>query len=227
MPGGANTRYPWTRCQRPPAHVDAVTPDVALRSRLGMLVRRLPARQRAVVTLRVQGDLPFKEIARWRASADSAKVSFYACREPAARMVGWIMTWPPWTCRRLRSRLVDLAAGTLEASARPQVVAHLARCRDCAATATALREVPALLRDDGRHARRRLLARPARRDHAAGARPPTPAAHSPRGQAAPRMLPDAFRRPVLWVPALAAAAIAGIALVLRAPAPEPVEPHCR
>ena len=39
------------------------------------------------------------------------------------------------------------------------------------------------------------------------------------------MLPDAFRRPVLWAPALAAAAIAGIALVLRAPAPEPVEPH--
>ena len=30
---------------------------------------------------------------------------------------------------------------------------------------------------------------------------------------------------MLWAPALAAAAIAGIALVLRAPAPEPVEPH--
>ena len=135
------------------------------------------------------------------------------------------MTWPPWTCRRLRPRLVDLAAGTLEASARPQVVAHLARCRDCAATATALREVPALLRDDGDTPREDFWL--AQRD-AIMRRVrdlPTPAAHSPRGQAAPRMLPDAFRRPVLWAPALAAAAIAGIALVLRAPAPGPVEPH--
>ena len=133
------------------------------------------------------------------------------------------MTWPRWTCRRLRPRLVDLAAGTLEASARPQVVAHLARCRDCAATATALREVPALLRDDVDTPREDFWL--AQRD-AIMRRVrdlPTPATHSP--QAAPRMLPDVLRRPVLWAPALAAAAIAGIAFVLRAPAPEPVAPH--
>ena len=69
-------------------HVDPVTPDVALRSRLGTLVRRLPARQRAVVTLRVQGDLPFKEIARLEGiSENSAKVSFH---HAVSRLREWL-----------------------------------------------------------------------------------------------------------------------------------------
>ena len=49
-----------------------------LRDRLADSIGRLPPRQRAVVTLRVVGDLPFKEIARLEGiSENSAKVSYH------------------------------------------------------------------------------------------------------------------------------------------------------
>jgi RNA polymerase sigma-70 factor (ECF subfamily) len=49
-----------------------------LRDRLADLIARLPPRQRAVVTLRIVGDLPFKEIARLESiSENSAKVSYH------------------------------------------------------------------------------------------------------------------------------------------------------
>lgn len=48
------------------------------RDRLALLVQRLPPRQRAVVTLRVAADLPFREIARLEGiSENSAKVSYH------------------------------------------------------------------------------------------------------------------------------------------------------
>ncbi len=48
------------------------------RDRLVLLVQRLPPRQRAVVTLRVAADLPFREIARLEGiSENSAKVSYH------------------------------------------------------------------------------------------------------------------------------------------------------
>jgi anti-sigma factor RsiW len=53
--------------------------------------------------------------------------------------------WRWWTCRRLRPRLVDAAAGTLDASERARVAAHLARCGRCAADVAALNDVPPLL----------------------------------------------------------------------------------
>ena len=50
----------------------------SLRGRLAWLVSRLPPRQRAVVTLRVESDLPFREIARIEGiSENSAKVSYH------------------------------------------------------------------------------------------------------------------------------------------------------
>ena len=49
-----------------------------LRDRVVESIARLPPRQRAVVTLRVVGDLPFKEIARLEGiSENSAKVSYH------------------------------------------------------------------------------------------------------------------------------------------------------
>jgi RNA polymerase sigma factor (sigma-70 family) len=49
-----------------------------LRERLADLIGRLPPRQRAVVTLRIVGDLPFKEIAKLEGiSENSAKVSYH------------------------------------------------------------------------------------------------------------------------------------------------------
>jgi RNA polymerase sigma-70 factor (ECF subfamily) len=50
----------------------------ANRDRLARLVQRLPPRQRAVVTLRLAADLPFREIARLEGiSENSAKVSYH------------------------------------------------------------------------------------------------------------------------------------------------------
>jgi RNA polymerase sigma-70 factor (ECF subfamily) len=57
---------------------DAPAADVALRHRLARSVGRLPPRQRAVVTLRVGADLPFKEVARLEGiSENAAKVSYH------------------------------------------------------------------------------------------------------------------------------------------------------
>ena len=52
--------------------------EPSLRGRLAWLVSQLPPRQRAVVTLRVESDLPFREIARIEGiSENSAKVSYH------------------------------------------------------------------------------------------------------------------------------------------------------
>src|SRR5262249_54922398 len=58
--------------------VDGAPPDPRLQDRLSQLIGRLPPRQRAVVMLRIVGDLPFKEIARIEhISENSAKVSYH------------------------------------------------------------------------------------------------------------------------------------------------------
>ena len=53
--------------------------------------------------------------------------------------------WRWWTCRRLRSRLVDLASGDLPAAERPRVELHVAGCAACRDALAALHQVPALL----------------------------------------------------------------------------------
>jgi RNA polymerase sigma-70 factor (ECF subfamily) len=57
---------------------DTTPRETSQRDRLARLVGKLPPRQRAVVTLRVAGDLPFREIARLEGiSENSAKVSYH------------------------------------------------------------------------------------------------------------------------------------------------------
>jgi RNA polymerase sigma-70 factor, ECF subfamily len=57
---------------------DAGPREPTVRTRLARLVQQLPPRQRAVVTLRVGADLPFREIARLEGiSENSAKVSYH------------------------------------------------------------------------------------------------------------------------------------------------------
>jgi anti-sigma factor RsiW len=51
-----------------------------------------------------------------------------------------------WRCRRLAAALVDYAAGELPPAARRRVEGHLAGCAACAATVTALADLPAPLR---------------------------------------------------------------------------------
>jgi RNA polymerase sigma-70 factor, ECF subfamily len=59
-------------------HDDTTVRETSQRDRVRRLVGQLPPRQRAVVTLRVSGDLPFKEIARLEGiSENSAKVSYH------------------------------------------------------------------------------------------------------------------------------------------------------
>jgi hypothetical protein len=60
-------------------------------------------------------------------------------------MDGAGLMWRWWTCRRLRSRLVDLASGDLPAAERPGVELHVAGCAACRDALAALRQVPALL----------------------------------------------------------------------------------
>jgi RNA polymerase sigma-70 factor, ECF subfamily len=58
--------------------VEGTTVRGRLRDRLADLITRLPPRQRAVVTLRIVGDLAFKEIAKLEGiSENSAKVSYH------------------------------------------------------------------------------------------------------------------------------------------------------
>lgn len=47
---------------------------------------------------------------------------------------------------------MDLAEGTLEPSKKPRLERHLSQCTECAQALSALREIPALLRDTGPHA---------------------------------------------------------------------------
>lgn len=62
--------------------------DFAEQERLAGLVDQLPTRQRAVVALRVYGDLPFKEIARAEGiSENAAKVNFH---HAIKRLRGWL-----------------------------------------------------------------------------------------------------------------------------------------
>jgi Putative zinc-finger len=60
-------------------------------------------------------------------------------------MDGAGLMWRWWTCRRLRSRLVDLASGDLPAAERPRVELHVAGCAACRDALAALHQVPALL----------------------------------------------------------------------------------
>jgi RNA polymerase sigma-70 factor, ECF subfamily len=68
---------------------DPAMPETSLRDHLRRLVGQLPPRQRAVVTLRVSGDLPFKEIARLEGiSENSAKVSYHHAVTRLRRWLG-------------------------------------------------------------------------------------------------------------------------------------------
>ncbi len=60
-------------------------------------------------------------------------------------MDGAGLMWRWWTCRRLRSRLVDLASGDLPAAERTRVELHVAGCAACRDALAALHQVPALL----------------------------------------------------------------------------------
>jgi RNA polymerase sigma-70 factor (ECF subfamily) len=62
-----------------PELVDDTSPgDACLRRRLEEEIARLPPRQRSVLTLRIFGDLPFREIARIEGiTENSAKVSYH------------------------------------------------------------------------------------------------------------------------------------------------------
>jgi hypothetical protein len=60
-------------------------------------------------------------------------------------MDGAGLMWRWWTCRRLRSRLVDLASGELPAADRTRIELHVAGCAACRDALAALHRVPALL----------------------------------------------------------------------------------
>jgi Putative zinc-finger len=60
-------------------------------------------------------------------------------------MDGAGLMWRWWTCRRLASRLVDLASGDLPAAERTRVELHVAGCAACRDALAALHQVPALL----------------------------------------------------------------------------------
>ncbi len=132
--------------------------------------------------------------------------------------------WRWWTCRRLRPRLVDAAAGTLDASERARVTAHLARCGRCAADVAALRDVPALLRAEdatlGEEFWRRQRAAIMRKVRGL----PEPAAPSPRWQPRP---PIAYPRRwvVTWAPAVVAAMAVAVVLARRVAPPWRVGPE--
>jgi hypothetical protein len=121
--------------------------------------------------------------------------------------------WQRWTCRRLQGALIDLAEGTLDANRRRRVVAHLARCGECAAAASALRDLPALLRDTTAQpdeafwqAQRAAVMREVRTL-------PVPASRIPGRSWRPAVPLD--RRLLRWAPALAVAAAAAVVLALR------------
>src|SRR4029077_9412030 len=63
-------------------------------------------------------------------------------------MAGAGRMWWRWTCRRLRARLVDFDAGTLDVVQRAGIESHLAACDRCSASLAALRDVPPMLRAD-------------------------------------------------------------------------------
>lgn len=128
--------------------------------------------------------------------------------------------WRWWTCRRVRPRLVDAAAGTLDASERARVAAHLARCGRCAADVAALRDVPPLLRGVqepllGEEFWRGQRAAIMRKVHGL----PAPGARSPRVQLWSPL--DGQRRWVTWAPALAAVMAVMVIFALRVGPPSP------
>jgi anti-sigma factor RsiW len=121
--------------------------------------------------------------------------------------------WLRWTCRRLRPQLVDAAAGTLDASERVRVAAHLARCGRCAADVATLRDAPALLRDAqepqlGEEFWRGQRAAIMRKVHGL----PAPGARTARVWWSPL---DGGSRWVTWAPALAAAMAVMVILALQ------------
>ena len=60
-------------------------------------------------------------------------------------MDGAGLMWRWWTCRRLRSSLVDLASGELPGAEQTRVELHVAGCAACRDALAALHQVPALL----------------------------------------------------------------------------------
>lgn len=66
----------------------ASAPAGVLRRTLAQLVGRLPPRQRAVLVLRIDGDLPFREIARMQGiTENAAKVSYH---HAVQRLRAWL-----------------------------------------------------------------------------------------------------------------------------------------
>jgi anti-sigma factor RsiW len=126
--------------------------------------------------------------------------------------------WRWWTCRRLRPRLMDAAAGTLDVAERARVTSHLARCGTCAADVAALRDVPPLLRGVDEPALGEEFWRSQRATIMEKVRGlPEPAARSPRSAA---WSPIAGRRRwVTWAPALVAGMAVMVVLALRVAPP--------
>lgn len=126
--------------------------------------------------------------------------------------------WRWWTCRRLRPRLMDAAAGTLEAGERARVASHLARCGTCAADVAALRDMPPLLRgidepalgEEFWRAQRAAIMTKVR-----GLAEPVPQAPR-RAQGSPIA---GRRRWVTWAPALVAGMAVMVVLALRVAPP--------
>jgi Putative zinc-finger len=125
-----------------------------------------------------------------------------------------MMTWRWWTCRRLRPRLVDAAAGTLEAGERARVSAHLARCGRCAADVATLRDFPSVLRGAqepalGEEFWRSQRAAIMRKVHGL----PQPGAHPAREPRRPWI--DVRNPWMTWAPALVAAMAVVMVVALR------------
>jgi anti-sigma factor RsiW len=119
-----------------------------------------------------------------------------------------------WTCRRLRPHLVDAAAGTLEATERARVAAHLARCTTCAADVAALGDLPELLRETEEPPRGEEFWRTQRAAIMRSVRNlPEPAARASRARAWLSLGRE--RRWATWGPAVAAAMTVMVVLALR------------
>ncbi|MCK7482752.1 MAG: sigma-70 family RNA polymerase sigma factor [Candidatus Moduliflexus flocculans] len=146
----------WTRSSQDLATLPAARPDASQRLedeeasvRLRRAALRLPRRQREVLTLRIDADLPFAEIAAaLDCTENAAKVSFHLAvkrlrrdlqREPRS---GGRMT----ACRDVEPLLLDRAAGDLAADATARLEEHLAGCAACRAEAAALDRTLTLVR---------------------------------------------------------------------------------
>jgi hypothetical protein len=125
--------------------------------------------------------------------------------------------WWWWTCRRLRARLVDLDAGTLDVARRAGIESHLAVCDRCRASFAALRDVPPVLRAEDEPALGEAFWRSQRQAVMDAIRDlPAPAAPTSRAPAPGRRPLVAGPGWMTWAPALIAAT-AVLALVTLRP----------